>query len=1791
MTRPLRKQPAQISTGKRALYFFLAMLTLASLPLFSQAQSGTDMYDAIPVGSFSSCGGSTFYDYRNNSYYNGIYYYDNYNYNYNYSSGQPSSDVWYTFTVGDYADMTFSLCGSYLDTYVHVIDEYGNVIDYNDDSYGCGTSSYLNIYGLSAGTYYLVVEGTGYNTDDYSLEISSQSSGTPPGGANLSNAINAGTFSSSGTYSNAMSNADPCLGNDYGQPSNDIYYQFTLNNQATVKLSHCGSGFDTYMWLLNSSGGQITYNDDTNTDSPSPCAGTTQSYIETTLGAGTYYVVSEGYNNNIGTITTNITVQMVSPPSISYPAPAIFVVGQSVSLTPVNSGGAINTSGQSTTTYATGFYNPLSTATDGQGNVYVADAGNHQIKKIAPGGTVSVLAGAGYAGYSDGTGTSAVFRHPSFLAVDGSGNVFVADQQNHRIRKITPSGVVSTFAGSGSGSFSDGTGTSASFQYPMGLAFDGSGNLYVADAYNQRIRKITPSGVVSTYAGTGAIGSTNSTALSSTFNYPMGINFDASGNLYVADRVNHMVRKITPSGVVSTLAGSGTAGYAEGNGSSAQFNASNSVAVDASGTVYLVDQNNNRVRQITPSGTVSTLAGTGSAVRADGTGSAVSFNSPFGMSIDGQGANLYVAENASNVVRKVTFLRAYMVSPALPAGLALNGNTGEISGTPTASSPPASYTVTAYGAGGTGSTTLTISVQGSCLDLSQDQNYIVSYSPREKMASDGEVLASSCDPYKVNTAVQYFDGLGRPLQTVQVKGNSDATKDIVQPIEYDQYGRETRKYLPYASTSNDGSYKTDALTTNSGVFNFYNPSPGGNSGDQMGNGIARNPFPFSQTVFEPSPLNRVTEQGAPGAAWQPVPDNTTGHTMKIGYGSNATGEVKLWTVTSNGATATTYNANELYKTTSKDENWKETDLKAGTTEEFKDKEGRVVLKRVWETDSKSLSTYYLYDDFGNLRYVLPPAVNENGKLAAALTTVTDNDTDFNNYIYAYRYDGRKRLIEKKVPGKGWEWMVYNKLDQIVLTQDAVQRNASQWLFTKYDALGRTVSSGIYSSSGSRLTEQANVDNATVLWEGRSATNSELDQLNMATGYTDLAYPTAGLTYLTLSYYDDYSFPGYNLVTESVTKSNMTRGLPTGSKIYLADGTSGKVSAMYYDPKGMMIESVSENHVSGLERIVNTYNFVGELLTSTRNHSGPQSLKIVNTYTYDHVGRRKQTTSNINDATSATILSSLTYNEIGQLRTKAVGNGINTSTYSYNERGWLKSQGNDIAPFNMMLDYQENNSQQYNGNISKQTWGTIANPATYNYLYTYDKLNRLLTGISNDGKNEELTYDVMGNILSLNRNDLTGPMSYSYQNGNQLSSISGGLSSSYGYDVNGNQTTDVGKGLTFEYNYLNLPKRFYTTTQEVNNIWRADGTKVRKIAPGVTRDYVGGIEYNNGTIEFVHTEEGRAFASGSSYVYEYMIKDHLGNTRILLNQTGTPLESTDYYPFGKTIARGGGTVPSPLNNYKYNGKELQQELGLGQYDYGARFYDPVIGRWNVVDPKAELGRRWSPYNYTFNNPIRFTDPDGMWPWPPIFGGPVLTKNVAEFAMKTASVVANTAIAVFNSVSDPVSNANYAGNTKGAKHDAYTKAATQGFKALTAETVIGVGVGKIAGKALQGLAKAEASGTAKVLDATSPVSSTAGTTETNVYRVFGGDAKPDGFSWTPNNPNGVANFRDAAGLPSGGASGSTNTGQFVIEGTVDLKNIINQRSALPLDGNRGGLQEYIINPKDVIKKRVSGANPEF
>ena len=393
------------------------------------------------------------------------------------------------------------------------------------------------------------------------------------------------------------------------------------------------------------------------------------------------------------------------------------------------------------------FESPRGIAADSAGNVYVSDSGqmNHPIiaaeavRLVTPAGVVTTIAGtSGQAGAEDGPGTTATFDEPLGLAVDTAGNVYVADSNNDTVRKISASGVVSTLAGSpGIAGRADGTGSAARFSGPTGVAVDAGGNVYVADNQSELIRRITPEGVVTTIAGGGYVSiEQDGTGTAARFETPYGIAVDPAGNVYVSDMQACTIRKIDPTGLVTTLAGTaGNVGSADGTGPAASFSYPAGIAADAAGNVYVADEGNSTIRKVTPAGVVTTIGGlAGKEGSADGTGSAASFYIPYDVAVDGAG-NLYVADSFTGIVRKGTFVATVAItSQPSPSTETAAGTSFTVAaaGTPAptyqweaSTDGGATWTKLSDGGGITGSTTATLSI-GAAAMVSTGEQFEVS---------------------------------------------------------------------------------------------------------------------------------------------------------------------------------------------------------------------------------------------------------------------------------------------------------------------------------------------------------------------------------------------------------------------------------------------------------------------------------------------------------------------------------------------------------------------------------------------------------------------------------------------------------------------------------------------------------------------------------------------------------------------------------------------------------------------------------------------------------------------------------------------------------------------------------------------------------------------------------------------------------------------------------------------------------------------------------------------------------
>ncbi len=895
------------------------------------------------------------------------------------------------------------------------------------------------------------------------------------------------------------------------------------------------------------------------------------------------------------------------------------------------------------------------------------------------------------------------------------------------------------------------------------------------------------------------------------------------------------------------------------------------------------------------------------------------------------------------------------------------------------------------------------------------KNFVKTVTYREPKTAE----PASDTSFKQITEIAYFDGLGRPVQNVSV-ATSPLGKDIIQAVLYDNMGREKYKPLPYAASESDGSFRPNVDQTT--ISTIYSSSAIA--------GIEANGRAYSEIVYENSPLNRVLSQTAPGTAWQNKP-------VTMDYLINDV-EVQGWIVNETGGIESyPYGVGSLYI-------YETTDEEGNKTREYKDKQGQVVQKSSW-INGQWLRTAYIYNNRNLLYCVIPPQAS---------------GPDSINLCYFYKYDERKRMTEKRIPGGGKILMVYDKRDRLRCTRNSLQTN--EWSFIKYDELNRPVISGVI--------KNYNADTSTIrrTIENSAVQNETITNTSVYFSYNNASFPGSGLTteVHTVSYYDNYSFI-QNLNLQSVLSSSNydETGYNIASKyddtpVGMVTGTFTKVlssdnykaadtmlfAATYYDAKGMVLRSISENHLGGKDVITNVYEKItyAVLKSKQKHYAAGCETTLERKLRYDHTGRLLSTFVKVNNQQPFT-LNSMVYNELGQLVTKYLHASDTTGTMNflqkvdnqYNIRGWLTkindpSLNGENDLFGMQLCYEttaalgglDNTTGYYNGNLVGLKWSTREGSIqTKAYRFSYDALNRLKTSSYAEGNalNEKMgffdeninEYDKNGNIKSLSRkfnNDLVDNLNYTYiPNTNQILSISDaglssglvedypGTSGTYAYDANGNVVHDGSRSTTIDYfKTLNIPKSVdFGSDNQIFYHYSATGSKlvkhVQKPDGQEYVQYVGNIVYEEGKLSYIITEEGRLVNTGTTgspaFVSEYYLKDHLGNTRVsFLGKTlpGNVIEvtgKTDYYPFGLAMSQYSTNITSDFseNKYLYNGKEIQDDKLNGTFfgwlDYGARFYDPQIGRFHTQDAFAEKYLNLSPYQYCANNPIRYIDING------------------------------------------------------------------------------------------------------------------------------------------------------------------------------------------------------------------------
>ena len=807
----------------------------------------------------------------------------------------------------------------------------------------------------------------------------------------------------------------------------------------------------------------------------------------------------------------------------------------------------------------------------------------------------------------------------------------------------------------------------------------------------------------------------------------------------------------------------------------------------------------------------------------------------------------------------------------------------------------------------------------SVFSQSTDQNYLM------------ETTMLDANSANVIRSVQYYNGLGYP--TVSVSTTGDGGQTTYSLVTYDGLGRESRKYVP-VSTDNSILYKIPGTIATS-----YNDNT-----------------PYSQTLYDA--LDRPISVTTPGATFASKP-------TRMEYAANAANEVICYGVSSSNSLTQNgyYPANSLTKETTTDPDGKK-------VETFKDLLGNTVMQRT----GGSLCTYYVYDNLNLLRFVLPPKYQTDKNLAAT--------------CYEYRYDKRGRISYKKLPGAGSVEYWYDNADRMIFMQDAEMHSVGKYRFYIYDKFNHLVVQGLCSS----LPSSTAVFNATL------GTSGGL----LGTGYSS----PSGLGTVELeiaNYYDgnqskNSRFTSLTLPNTSVSQKGQLTGVVTAA-------TNGEllVQAMQYDIKGNVINSKAKDIGGRIVSNTSSYTYTNQLTQSTTTigvgYGG--NMTVTESISYNpHNNQKSSDAITVNHGTAKSATTTYAHDNLGRLSTLSRPSSLSTNrnvAYAYDLRSWLT--GITTSTFIEELFYTNGpGTAYYNGNISSIRWKDNSQSAKRGAYGEGDALS------SNANRyTETMTYDANGNITTLKRYGKTASgyslmdnLTISYT-GNQPTSVSESTSdynvsnsfeykkangSGYKFNENGSLVADKSRGIAYiTYDLNNNPKQIYFTNGSVTKyVYSASGQKLRAVhytaKPNITRTW--GEKPAELTVAQILLADSTDYLMGGSLTmaFYYYNKDHLGNIREVVDASGAVKQVTNYYPFGAPYAE---STAADFQPYKYNGKELDKMHGLNTYDYGARQHDPILGRWDRIDPLCENNPEITPYHYCNSNPINNVDPDGNDYW--------------------------------------------------------------------------------------------------------------------------------------------------------------------------------------------------------------------
>ncbi len=840
---------------------------------------------------------------------------------------------------------------------------------------------------------------------------------------------------------------------------------------------------------------------------------------------------------------------------------------------------------------------------------------------------------------------------------------------------------------------------------------------------------------------------------------------------------------------------------------------------------------------------------------------------------------------------------------------------------------------------------------------------------------------------------EFFNAFGHPVQSMVFQAGTSG-KNIVSDIVPDALGRIIRRSLP-TPVNSDGNYYPGLLPYTRGYYNDFAPN--------------------TEYVYEKSSSGRLIEERGPGQMWRndrkfrtrkySLNDTTSSRSCKL-----------LQLVYATNLDNDQFSSSGLYPNGYL--NIRESVDEDGITIfTFVNPVGQSVLERRF-LGSTRLDTHYIYDNYGNLRIILPPMASS---ALSSVTTAEEKQALMDKYAFIYGYDPLNRPIRVKEPGKEWEYRRYDKAGHCIFVQDGKLREVGKWKFEIPDRQGRQVMTG--------LCKNTDVESVRSVFVYASPTES-------TTGYTGYGISNLTLTepeYLTINYYDSYdyrslvhfadSLPAVPTTSDSLFTQVYTNivegkdisviGQLTGKLVREVSGEGWTFSSYWYDELNRPVRAASHNTSTGIaDEVFTNYNIFGSPVLKKRIHlrGADTVFTEMQEFRYDRMGQHVETLHGMNEKEMKPMLRNV-YDDVGRLVKVVYGESLDSLTYSYNIRNLPTSiSGTDFCQ-NLYYNISPG-TRRHNGFVSAVSW-KVGNHQWQGYKYGYDSAGHLIVAsyaegsalTDNIGRYDEsfTSYDLNGNLLRLRRTGQTGVNSFARvddltleYDGNHLVKVSDAVATmhpnvaynrfnggsqtevQYEYDACGNLVYDDNRRLFLSYNHLSLPDTLsFENGGRLLYGWDAEGRKLSLTIeePGkedVRKDYLDGVIYRDGVPEMLQTATGYySFKDGK---YRHFIRDYLGSVRLVRNEDGAVEEINSYYPSGALLS---APVPD-TQPHKYSGKERINELGLGWYDFGARHYDPVLMRWHSSDVWAEKAANVSPYAFCLNNPVNFVDSDGKFP---------------------------------------------------------------------------------------------------------------------------------------------------------------------------------------------------------------------